>query len=295
MAQPTAERAQTQPTRDQADVNATTQLTGQAPVTTVHMAAGGQLQQPSAFGGSQQQQFMGDLLQQQHILASVLEQKERHNVALTVELARVTAERDALQRRIVTAEAETKRWQEECETLNRNVVHLQQENARLTQEVASLKNELAVVQHDLKVLKTSLGARQLATTVERACLRHVWSKAAAKPFHIYTLKNVKKFLRAIARDRDPYRDDDVGGPTAAAEFKALPVEEQKAVEQRLTNLETDEPMLLIAIDTIKDQGDKMAHRPPNMEDIQLRFNEPDMPGSLRELFEVIERVSHASW
>jgi hypothetical protein len=118
----------------------------------------------------------------------------------------------------------------------------------LKKEVASLRTEMCNLKEQLTAWTSALGAREMASNLERDLIKFIWSECLSKPFHIYSLKNLKRFLL----NPETACASAICGQQAAKLFSSKPKDEQELICARMKIAESFLP--LATIDMLKNIG-----------------------------------------
>eukprot|EP00455_Lapot_gusevi_P010384 TRINITY_DN146_c0_g1_i10.p1 TRINITY_DN146_c0_g1~~TRINITY_DN146_c0_g1_i10.p1 ORF type:complete len:206 (-),score=44.97 TRINITY_DN146_c0_g1_i10:318-935(-) len=151
----------------------------------------------------------------------------------------------------------------------------------LKKEVVALREEMAMLRAQFKALTSALGARDMAPTFERELMLYIWKDCLSKPFYIYSLKNLTKFLR----HPDTAYDDGICGVQAPELFSAKPEEEQAMIRKRMAAVKR---LIDFAIfDVLKNVGNKVAHRQFAEPDEMIAFFQDDQPEVAEAMTELL--------
>lgn len=160
---------------------------------------------------------------------------------------------------------------------------LKKEVESLRAEMTTLKADLArliPMEEKLTALTFVLGAREVAINFDREMALFIWSECRSKPYHIYSLKNLRKFLE----DPENAYKSSICGHLAPGCFSAKPEEEQERIRERM-----DEVASLIdlsVLDLLKETGKSAAH--PKFADPEemiayFKETEPEVAAAIADL------------
>jgi hypothetical protein len=162
-----------------------------------------------------------------------------------------------------------------------NLIDQLRDCQELKKDVVTLRAEMASLLSQFKALTSAFGARDMASTFERELMVYIWRECLSKPFYIYSLKNLKKFLK----HPETAYDAGICGQSAFDVFSAKSEEELQSIRKRLTD--AARLIDLPVIEVLKNVSNDVAHRqfaePSELIEFFRTYQKPEVADAIAEL------------